>query len=160
MCCAVLSDFSHVQFFATLWIVALQDHGILQARILELVTMSSSRGSSQPRDWTPSPAALQCRQILYCWGTREGQRDIWFVVVQLLSPVWLFATPLTVAHQASLSFTILKSLLKLMSIKSVMLSKDLIFYHPLLLLQSFPGSESYCRQIVFCWATREAQRNS
>ena len=45
-------------------------------------------------------------------------------VVQSLSPVWLFATPWTAAHQISLSFIIL-SLLKLMSIDSVMLSNHL-----------------------------------
>ena len=37
-------------------------HWILQARILEWVTMPSSRGSSQPKDWTQ---VLHCRQILY-----------------------------------------------------------------------------------------------
>ena len=44
----VLSHFSHVQLFATLWTVA--HHGILQARKLEWVAMPSSRGYSQPRD--------------------------------------------------------------------------------------------------------------
>ena len=51
----MLSRFSHVQCFATLWIVALQTpphHGILQARILEWVAMPSFEGSSQPRDGT------------------------------------------------------------------------------------------------------------
>ena len=38
-------------------------HGIPQARILEWVAISFSRGSSQPRDWTP--CLLHCRQILY-----------------------------------------------------------------------------------------------
>ena len=62
-------------------------------------------------------------------------------VVQLLSPVWLFATPWTVAHQASLSFTISQSLLKLMSIESVIPSNHITLCHPLLLLsQSFPAS--------------------
>jgi len=56
------------------------------------------------------------------------------IVVQLLSHVPLFATPWTAARQASLSLTISWSLLKLMSIESVMPSKHLIFCHPLLLL--------------------------
>ena len=43
---------------------------------------------------------------------------IFVVVVQLLSHVLLFATPWTVVHQASLSFNVSWSLLKLMSIKS------------------------------------------
>ena len=62
------------------------------------------------------------------------------VVVQLLSHVRLFVTPWTVACQASLSFTISWSLLKLMSIKSVMPSNHLILCPPLLLLPSiFPS---------------------
>ena len=61
------------------------------------------------------------------------------VVVQLLSCVQLFVTPWTAACPASLSFTISRSLLKLMSIESMMPSKHLILCHPLLLLPSiFP----------------------
>ena len=61
------------------------------------------------------------------------------VVVQSLSRVWLFATPWTAAHQASLSFTISWSLLKLMSIELMMPSNHLILCRPLLLLPSiFP----------------------
>ena len=59
-----------------------------------------------------------------------------FVVVQSLSCVQLFATPWTAALQASLSFTISWSLLRLMSIESVMPSNHLILCHPLLLLPS------------------------
>ena len=56
------------------------------------------------------------------------------VVVQLLSRVWLFVTPWTAAWQASLSFTISLSLIKLMSTcsNSVMPSNRLILCHPLL----------------------------
>ena len=53
--------------------------------------------------------------------------------VQLLSRVWLFATPWTAAHQASLSIINSQSLLKLVSIKLVMTSNHLILCHPLLL---------------------------
>ena len=49
--------------------------------------------------------------------------------VQLLSHVWLLVTPWTAAHQASLSFTISQSLLKSISIVSVMLSNHLILCH-------------------------------
>ena len=56
-----------------------------------------------------------------------------FGSVQWLSCVWLFATPWTAAHQASLSITNSWSLLKLMSIESVMPSKHLILCRPLLL---------------------------
>ena len=58
------------------------------------------------------------------------------VVLQLLSYVQLFVTPWTAAHQASLSFTISLSLLKLMSIELVMPSNHLILCRPLLLLPS------------------------
>ena len=61
-----------------------------------------------------------------------------FNSVQSLSCVWLFATPWT--HQSSLSITSSWSLLKLMSIDSVMPSSHLILCHPLLLLPSiFPS---------------------
>ena len=61
-------------------------------------------------------------------------------VVQLLRRVRLFATPWTAACQASLYFTISRSLLKLMSVESVMPSDHLILFHPLLLLPSiFPS---------------------
>ena len=56
------------------------------------------------------------------------------LLVQSLSHVRLFAIPRTTARQVSLSFTISQSLLKLMSIESMMLSNHLILCHPLLLL--------------------------
>ena len=74
---------------------------------------------------------------------------IGFVIVQLLSGVWLFATPWTATRQASLSFTISQSLLKLMSIESMMPSIHLILCHPLLLplvflsIGSFPESQLF-----------------
>ena len=64
--------------------------------------------------------------------------------VQALSRVWLFATSWTAERQASLSITRSLSLLKLMSIESVMPSNHLILCRPLLLLlQSFPASGSF-----------------
>ena len=74
--------------------------------------------------------------MFHWWGW------LWFVVfvVQRLSHVWLFATPWTVACQASLSITTSQNLLKLMSIELVMPSNHLILCHPLLLLPSvFPS---------------------
>ena len=63
-----------------------------------------------------------------------------FAAVQSLSQVHLSATPRTEALQASLSFTISWSLLKLMFIESVMPSNHLVLCHPLLLLPSiFPS---------------------
>ena len=63
-----------------------------------------------------------------------------FSLVQTLSCVQLFATPWTVARQASLSITNSRSLLKLMFIESVMPSNHLILCHPFLLSPSiFPS---------------------
>ena len=59
-----------------------------------------------------------------------------FSSVQSLSRAQLFATPWTAARQAFLSITNSRSLLKLMSIESVMPSNHLILCHPLLLLPS------------------------
>ena len=86
--------------------------------------------------------------------------------IQLLSCVWHFVTPWTAARQASLSITNSWSLLKLMSIESVMPSNHLILYHPLLLLlsifrqtlyhlshqgspQSFPASRFFLMRQLF-----------
>ena len=70
--------------------------------------------------------------------------------VQSLSCVRLFATPWTAACHASLSITNSKSLLKLMSIKSVMLSNHLILCHPLLFLPSiFPSISIFSNESVF-----------
>ena len=64
--------------------------------------------------------------------------------VQLLSRVRLSATPWIAARQASLSITNSRSLLKLMSIESVMPSNHLILCRPLLLLPSiFPSLQSF-----------------
>ena len=71
------------------------------------------------------------------------------VVVQWLSCVPLFATPQTAAHQASLSFTISWSLLKLMSIESVMLPNDLVLSCPLLLPPSiFPSIRVFSNELA------------
>ena len=58
-------------------------------------------------------------------------------------------TPLTAARQASLSFLISWSLLKLLSIESVILSNHLILYHPLLLLPSiFPSIQVFSNDLA------------
>ena len=69
--------------------------------------------------------------------------------VQSLSGVQLFATPLTAAHQASLSIINSQSLLKLISLESVMPSSHLILCHPLLLLLSiFPSIRVFSNESV------------
>ena len=71
--------------------------------------------------------------------------------VQSHSHVRLFATPWTVAHQASLSIRNSQSLLKLMSIESVLPSNHLILCHPLLLLPSvFPNIRVFSSESVLC----------
>ena len=73
-------------------------------------------------------------------GKTHPKSDYFGVVVFVhsLSHVWLFVTPWIAAHQAFLSFTISWSLLKLMSIESVMPSSHLILCHSLLLPSIFP----------------------
>ena len=74
-----------------------------------------------------------------------------YISVQSLSCVWLFMTPWTAAHQASLSITNFWSLLKLMSIVSVMQPKHLILCCPLLLLFSiFPNIRVFSNETVLC----------
>ena len=75
----------------------------------------------------------------------------WDIVVQLLNSVQLFATPGTAARQASLSFTISLSLLKLMSIESVVSSNHLILCHPLLLWPSvFTSVRVFFNELALC----------
>ena len=75
--------------------------------------------------------------------------DLGLGSVQSLSRVQLFVTPWTAARQASLSITNFWSLLKLMSIKSVMPSNQLILCHPLLLLPSvFPSIRVFSNESV------------
>ena len=81
-----------------------------------------------------SPTSSQLQRI---FQLSRALLVIYFSSVQLLSPVWLFATLWTAAYQASLSITNSRSLLKLMSIKLVMPSNHLILCCPLLLLPSF-----------------------
>ena len=85
--------------------------------------------------------------IANSWGNKKGKIVFLlhshypaFSSVHSLSHVWLFATPRTAACQASLSITNFQSLLKLMSIASVMPSNHLILCRPLLLMPSiFPS---------------------
>ena len=76
----------------------------------------------------------------------------WFDInsVQLLSHVWLFVTPWTTTFQASLSTTNSWSLLKLMSIESVMPSNHLILCSPLLLPSTFPHIRVFSNESALC----------
>ena len=84
---------------------------------------------------------------LCLWDVFAFRNSLLVFVVRLLSRVWLFMAPWTAALQASLSFTIFWSLLKLIRIESVMPSKHLILCCLLLLLPSIflsisPGQRS------------------
>ena len=122
-------------------------HGISQARILRVSCHSFSMGSSCARG-----SNLCLLWLLHCqadslpspWGGMVSS-------VQSLSHIQLFVTPWTAARQASLSITNSRSLLKLMSIKSVMPSNHLIHHHPLLLLPSFsPSIKVISNESVLC----------
>ena len=101
------------------------------------------------RKFYPKYLAVRIKQIIalqlrisgmlqtYAWDIRVSLQ---FSSVQLLSHIRLFVTPWTAACQASLSITNSQSLLKFMSIESVMPSNHLILCRPLLLLPSvFPS---------------------
>ena len=100
-------------------------HGILQAGILERFAISFSSGSSCLRDWNLTSS------VFYSSG-------------QLLSCIRLFANPWTAASQASMSIFNSRSLLKFMSIESVIpsnhLSSVILFFS---CFQSFPASRSF-----------------
>ena len=92
-----------------------------------------------------------CALLCACAVVDVDCRLSFAVVVQFLSPVWLSATPWTAARQAFLSFTITRSLLKLMSIELVMPSNLLILCHSLLLLPSiFPSIRVFSNELAFC----------
>ena len=72
------------------------------------------------------------------------------VAVQSLSHVQLFATPWTAACQPSVSFTISQTLLRLMSIESMMPSNHLILGHPFLLPSILPNIWVFFNESVLC----------
>ena len=81
-------------------------------------------------NWTAVEPGVTLKVFELFWGP-QTKASVWS-----LSRVWLFVTPRLAAHQDSLSITNSQSLLKLMSIDSVMPSNHLILCHPLLLLPS------------------------
>ena len=97
--------------------------------------------SSAPLPRLSPRCALLLRTPVYglctCAGISSPEQTV--SAVQPLSYAQPFANPWTAARQASLSFTISWSLLKLMSIESVMPSNHLILCHPLLLPSIFPS---------------------
>ena len=80
-------------------------------------------------------------EIFFCSGAVVA-------IVQLLSHVQLFVTPWTAAHQASLSFTISQSLLKLMFTESMMPSNHLSLCRPLLLPSIFLSIRVFSNELA------------
>ena len=140
-------------------------HGTLQARLLQLVAISSFKRASQPTDQT-CVSYLSCigRQILYHWWHLGSPRTLVMThqkwgpekscTVQFSSvshPCPTLCNPWTAACQASLSITNSWSLLKLMLIESVMPPNHLILCPPLLLLSSiFPSIRVFSSESVVC----------
>ena len=130
----MLSRFSRVQLFATLWTVACQT-------ALSMGFPSNNTGV----DCHVLPQGIFLTQglnsDLSLLNWQAGSLPLTPpVVVPLISHVQLFATPRSTAHQSSPSFLISQNLLKFTSIESMMLSNHLVLCHPLLLLPSvFPN---------------------
>ena len=105
-----------------------------------LRTLEMEPQANQPWVWPP-------KEYLFYWG----RLVLNISSVQSLGHIRLFATPWTAARQASLSITNSRSLLKLMSIESVMPSNHLILCHPLLLLPSiFPSFKVFSNESALC----------
>ena len=100
-----------------------------------------------PAGWAVLGYADQC-----LWVSLEMNKKMYplrQLVVQSWSCVWFFVTPWTAGHQASLSFTVSRSLLKLTSIESLILSNHLILCRPLLLPPSiFPSIRVFSKDLV------------
>ena len=84
---------------------------------------------------------------------QRKREEIWgpgiAAIIQSLSCVWLFVTPWTAAHQASLSITNSQSLLKLISIESLMPFNHLVLWHPFLRLPSiFPSIRVFFNELA------------
>ena len=102
-------------------------------------------------------ALISSEGLQSVWG--GGEAVLWVVACcckeggggySVVSHVRRFATPWTAARQASLSLTNSWSLLKLMSIESVMLSIHLILCHPLLLPSVFPSIRIFSNELALC----------
>ena len=89
---------------------------------------------------------------LFPRATKQQHERLQFSSVQSLSCVRFFATPWTASLQASLSITNSQTLLKLISMESVMPSNHLILCHPLLLLLSiFPRIMVFSNESILRW---------
>ena len=164
--------FSHVQLFATPWTAACQ--ASLSFTISQ--TLLKRSNNIQPHITAPPGWALFPRRWIVQPGQRNtGLNQLWVqilaqplssylnlntllsvyavVVCQWLSHVWLFVTPWTAVHQASLFLTISQSFSNSCPIEAVLSSNCLILSHPLFFLPSiFPSHQG-----LFQWASSSHQ---
>ena len=124
------------------------------------VSASASVLPMNIQDWSPlgwtGGISKQSKGLSRVFSNTTFQKHqfwIQFSSLQSLSHVWLYATPWIAAYQASLSITNSRSLLKLMSIESVMPSSHFILCRPLLLLPPIPPS----LRIFFQWVSSSHQ---
>ena len=134
----VRHDGAHMYIYIVVCICSSQTPNLLLLLLLSLLLpplKSFSRMSLPCLELNPTHQPLQSQL-----SPNSAVPVFAVVVVQALSRVQLFASPRTAARQASLSFTVSRSLLKPMSTESMIPSNYLIFRCPLLLLPSvFPS---------------------
>ena len=125
-----------------IWIVLITEHDFIMkttdCSIFFYLTQSyfkDGSGRCSTFCWLPQRTNSQNKQTILKW--RRDCLNHSCITVQLLSSVRLSATQWTATRQASLSFTISQSFLKLISTESVMLSNHLIPCHPLLTFMLF-----------------------
>ena len=141
-----------IQIFFVLKIRTKSAIPVEQNRVVgEVSAVVESADAGRPA-WVCSPAHLfTCSVTSGKCFKPSGLFLHGYTSVQLHSHVRLLVTAWTAACQASLSLTNSQSLLKLMSIESVMPSSHLILCHPLLLLLSiFPSIRVFSNESVLC----------
>ena len=158
----VIQWLSLVRLFATPWTYTV--HGILQPRILEWVAFPFSRGIFPTQG--SSPGLLHCRQILNQLRHQGSPRILEWVAYPCSSGSswprnWTGSPALQVDSFPTELSGKPQSLLKFMSIYSVMLSNHLILCCPLLTcLQSFPVSSSFPMSQLFTSGGQSSQSNN
>ena len=116
------------------------NQSVVPCPVLTVASWPAYRFLKRQGRWSAIPISFRIFQFIVIHTVKGFGIVIKFSSVQSLSCVRLFATPRIAAHQASLSITNSWSLLKVMSIESVMPSSHLILCRPLLLLPPIPPS--------------------
>ena len=128
-------------------------------RVKEVQVQLWERDGKRLRNNSPQSCCLLAFHHSYCIVHKDIFKqsyslfnDVFLVllfIVQILSRVWLFEIPWIAARQSSLSFTMSRSLLKLMSVESMMPPNRLVLCHPLLLLPSiFPSFTVFSNELA------------